>query len=35
VVQSQMEQEGTGPNAPHDAGGSAGMFLQKLEFVFD
>jgi hypothetical protein len=29
-----MEQQGTWPNTPQNSGGSAGMFLDKLEFVF-
>jgi hypothetical protein len=33
MMQSTMEQEGMGPTSPHNVGGSADMFLERLTFV--
>jgi hypothetical protein len=34
MTYAMMEQERMGPTGPHNARGSAGMFLEKLMFLF-
>jgi hypothetical protein len=34
MTQATMEHERMGPTGPHNAGGSTGMFLEKLMFLF-